>query len=56
MLLRYSLGSAEAADAIDSAVEQSIAEGYRTGDIFSGAEGEQRVNTSEMGAAITERL
>lgn len=56
MLLRYSLGCAEAANAIDGAVEQTIAEGYRTADIFSGADGEQQVNTSEMGSAITARL
>lgn len=56
MLLRYSLGAIEAAEAVDSAVEKAIADGYRTGDIFSGADGERRVNTTEMGSAIAERL
>lgn len=56
MLLRYSLEEDEAASAIESAVEQAIGDGIRTGDIFSAKEGERKVNTSEMGAAIVERL
>jgi len=56
MLLRHSLGETAAADAIDSAVDQAIESGLRTGDIFTGAEGESKVNTAEMGQAILERL
>ena len=56
MLLRYSLGQAAAADAIDGAVEKTIADGFRTGDIFTGNEGETKTSTAEMGAAILERL
>jgi 3-isopropylmalate dehydrogenase len=56
MLLRYSLEEDEAASAIEAAVEQAIADGFRTGDIFSAKEGERKVNTAEMGAAIVERL
>lgn len=56
MLLRYSLNEADAAAAIDAAVEKAIADGFRTGDIFSGKDGEKKVNTAEMGAAIVERL
>jgi 3-isopropylmalate dehydrogenase len=56
MLLRYSLEEDEAASAIEAAVEQAIADGFRTGDIFSAREGERKVNTAEMGAAIVERL
>ena len=56
MLLRYSLGEAEAADAIEAAVEQAIEDGLRTGDIFTGNDGETRATTAEMGAAIRERL
>jgi len=56
MMLRYSLGEANAADAIDKAVEAVIAKGLRTGDIFTGGEGETKVNTAEMGAAIIENL
>ena len=50
MLLRYSLGQHEAADAIDAAVRKVIAEGLRTADIWT--EGTTRVGTAEMGSAI----
>ena len=56
MLLRYSLGETAAADAIDTAVACAIDCGLRTGDIATGAEGETKVGTAEMGAAIIERL
>lgn len=56
MLLRYSLGETAAADAIDTAVASAIDCGLRTGDIATGAEGETKVGTAEMGAAIIERL
>ncbi len=50
MLLRYALGEADAAKAIENAVRKVIADGLRTGDIFS--PGTQRVLTREMGEAI----
>lgn len=56
MMLRHSLGEASAADAIDAAVSQAIASGLRTGDLFTGAEGETKVNTAEMGATILKNL
>ena len=56
MLLRYSLGEAEAADAIDSAVDAAIASGMRTGDLYTGAEGETKATTAEMGQAIITAL
>jgi 3-isopropylmalate dehydrogenase len=56
MMLRHSLGEAPAADAIDAAVSQAIASGLRTGDLFTGAEGETKVNTAEMGATILKNL
>lgn len=53
MMLRYSFGLNDAAAAIDAAVGKAIADGYRTGDIFSESEpSAKRVGTSEMGAAI----
>jgi 3-isopropylmalate dehydrogenase len=52
MLLRFSLGETEAADAIEAAVAKAINEGFRTGDIATGAEGEIRVGTAAMGDAI----
>jgi 3-isopropylmalate dehydrogenase len=56
MLLRFSLGEIEAADAIEAAVAQAIADGFRTGDIATGKEGEKQVGTAGMGDAILERL
>ncbi len=56
MLLRYSFGLDAAASAIETAVKAVIDDGLRTGDIFTGAEGETKVNTAEMGAAIIAKL
>ena len=52
MLLRFSLGENEAADAIDAAVAKVIDQGYRTGDIGTGAETEKPVGTKEMADAV----
>jgi isocitrate/isopropylmalate dehydrogenase len=41
------------ASAIESAVKQTIRDGFRSGDISSGSES---VSTTEMGEAIIERL
>ncbi|AJC67680.1 MULTISPECIES: 3-isopropylmalate dehydrogenase [Dickeya] len=49
LLLRYSLGADDAATAIEQAVNQALAEGYRTGDLASGG---NAVTTDEMGDAI----
>ncbi len=54
MMLRYSLDEDKAADAIEAAVRQALAEGYRTGDIYS--EGCTKVGTSEMGRVLAERV
>jgi 3-isopropylmalate dehydrogenase len=54
MMLRYALGEAGAADAIDNAVKVVIERGLRTGDIYS--EGSQRVGTREMGEAIAAEI
>lgn len=56
MMLRYSFAMTDAADAIDKAVEKVLNDGYRTGDIFQGTEGEKKVNTSGMGDAIIAAL
>ncbi|MDB6079659.1 MAG: isocitrate/isopropylmalate dehydrogenase [Akkermansiaceae bacterium] len=56
MLLRFSLGEAEAAAAIEAAVAKTIDDGYRTGDIATGAASEKKVGTKEMADAILERL
>lgn len=56
MLLRFSLGEIAAAEAIEAAVQAAIDAGLRTGDLFTGAENETKVNTVEMGAAILKSL
>ncbi len=56
LMLRFSLGQETAAGRIERAVAQAVADGYRTGDIYTGAEGERRVGTVEMGDAIVGRL
>ena len=56
MLLRFSLGEADAADAIDTAVAKTIADGFRTGDIATGRDGETKVGTSGMGDAVLARI
>jgi 3-isopropylmalate dehydrogenase len=56
MMLRYSFGMIDAADAVDAAVEKTLNQGCRTGDIFQGLEGEKKVNTVEMGDAIIANL
>ena len=56
MLLRYSLGENEAANAIDAAVNAAIDSGKRTGDLYTGNDGEEKVSTSEMGDAVLAAL
>lgn len=54
MMLRYSFGREDAAGAIEDAVREAIADGFRTRDI---ARGEcHLVGTSGMGSAVLERL
>lgn len=52
MMLRYSFGMAEEADAVEGAVAKVLEEGYRTGDIMS--DGMKPVSCSEMGDKMTE--
>ena len=54
MMLRYSFGETEAADAVDAAVRRVIADGIRTADLA--AAGETPVGTAGMGQAVVERL
>lgn len=55
-MLRYSLKNDSAATDIENAIEQVLNEGYRTADIFSGKDGEKKVNTEEMGNLICEYI
>ena len=54
MALRYSYDMPDAADAVEKAVEDVLAEGYRTGDIMQ--EGMKLVGTTEMGDTILTKL
>jgi 3-isopropylmalate dehydrogenase len=56
MMLRYSLGEPQAADAIERAVTTVLENGLRTPDIAFGRTDVQRVNTGEMGRAIVAAL
>ena len=56
MMLKFSFGMLEAADAIDNAVAKVLDQGIRTRDIFQQLPGEQVVNTKEMGDAIIAAL
>ncbi|WP_298268843.1 3-isopropylmalate dehydrogenase [Geobacter sp.] len=56
MMLRFSFGMVEAADAIDCAVAKVLDQGVRTRDIFQEKPGEKLVNTREMGDAIIAAL
>lgn len=53
MMLRYSFGLNDAANAIDAAVGKAIADGNRTGDIYTDSDpNAKQVGTTEMGDAI----
>ncbi len=54
MLLRHSLGLGKEADAVESAIEDTIAGGARTADIVAG--GENPVSTDEMAAEVIRSL
>lgn len=54
MLLEYSLGLSEAARKIEKAVENVLAKGYRTGDIYT--EGTKKVGTKEMEELVLSEL
>jgi len=56
MMLKFSCGMVDAADAIDNAVAKVLDQGYRTRDIYQNLPGEKLVNTKEMGDAIIAAL
>jgi 3-isopropylmalate dehydrogenase len=56
MMLRYSFGMVEAAEAIDNAVAKVLDQGLRTRDIYQQKSGEKLVNTKGMGDAIVGNL
>lgn len=54
MMLRFSLGETAMADRVEAAVKKVLAQGYRTGDIYTA--GSKRVGTIEMGDAVIAAL
>ena len=54
MMYRYTFADLATADRIENAVKQVIAQGLRTGDIWT--EGTQKVSCSEMGDAVVKAL
>lgn len=54
MLLRYTLQEAALAERIEAAVQKVLAQGYRTGDIYT--EGTRKVGTAAMGDAVAAAL
>lgn len=54
MMLRYSLDLDQEADAVELAVKEVLAQGYRTVDIMS--EGCTQLGTEEMGDKIAEAI
>lgn len=54
MMLRYSLGEGEAADAIEQAVGSVLNQGFRSADIMT--EGMKQVSTADMGNAVVAAL
>jgi 3-isopropylmalate dehydrogenase len=54
MMLRYSFGLAKEAQAIETAVDEVLNEGYRTYDIM--AEGNKKLGTKEMGDLIAGKV
>jgi 3-isopropylmalate dehydrogenase len=61
MMLRFSLNQPEAAERIENAVKKVLAQGLRTGDIYSEGNASQtpavvKVNTVQMGDAVVKAL
>lgn len=55
MLLRHSFGLTAEADAVENAVQQVLADGYRTGDIM-GPGAKEKVGCAHMGELTAERI
>lgn len=56
MMLRYSFDMVQEADNIEQAVSRVLDNGARTGDIFSGIDGQEKVTCSRMGELVCEAL
>lgn len=56
MMLRYSFGLQDGADAIENAVKKVLEDGFRTGDIAMGSPEEKIIGTKEMGDRVAEYI
>jgi 3-isopropylmalate dehydrogenase len=56
LMCRYSLGMPEAALEIEEAIQATLKDGFRTGDIAVNTAKEYLVDTSEMGSAVLKHL
>jgi 3-isopropylmalate dehydrogenase len=57
MMLRFSLNQADAADCIEVAVKDVLAQGLRTADIYGGGlAGTTKISTAQMGDAVVKAL
>jgi 3-isopropylmalate dehydrogenase len=56
MMLRFSFGLGDIADAIEMAIEKTLASGLRTADIFNNLTGEILVGTDAMGQAVIDNI
>ena len=54
MALKYSLGKPDLAEKLDQAISDTLADGLRTGDIWT--DGMTKVGTSEMGSAVLKKF
>ncbi|MCL2568043.1 MAG: 3-isopropylmalate dehydrogenase [Oscillospiraceae bacterium] len=56
MMLRYTFGLLEEADAVEAAVQSVLRAGYRTGDLGGGGAGTTLIGTQEAGRLIAEAI
>lgn len=56
LMYRYSFGLEDAAVEIEQAILETLEEGFRTADIYTGAPKEYLASTSEMGGAVLKHL
>ena len=56
MMLRYTFGLKEEADAVEKAVKAVLAKGYRTPDLYRQAPGEILIGTKEAGRQIAQEI
>ena len=56
MMLRYTFGLGQEADAVETAVKAVLTKGYRTPDLYQGKEGETLIGTAKAGELVVAEL